>query len=172
MLKRVCAFLFTIFTAALLLSYCSVNEDNRNNPDSSGRLISTTDCKQFRNIYSDIVYPPDVSCIEYEYDGSDTLLITHINAGFNCCPGELTADITIQNNIITIEEHELEAGCRCMCLYDIVYQITDLQPGTYIIKFIEPYIGENELLEVSIDLTSTIEDNYCITRTNYPWGPN
>ena len=47
-------------------------------------------------------------CIEYQYDGIDTLILNHINAGFNCCPGKIIFNINITGNTITITEKETE----------------------------------------------------------------
>jgi hypothetical protein len=133
--------------------------------DAQGILINHTDCKESFDEES----PQNLDCIEYNYDGEDILLLTHINAGFNCCP-ELTADITISDNIITIEEIELSGDCDCLCLFDVFYEISDLSPGEYIITVDEPYLQDDEeKLEFTIDLLSPISGSYCVERFHYPW---
>jgi hypothetical protein len=111
--------------------------------------------------------------MEYTYDGESTLLLKHINAGFNCCPDEIIANITIEGNLITIEEDEsLESGgCDCICLFDLDLEITNLQPGEYTIKVIELYVfPDDEPLEFTVDLSSSPSGIYCVERTIYPWG--
>jgi hypothetical protein len=131
-----------------------------------GKLINYTGCIEFQGYGA----PSDKDCIEYEYDGEDVLLLTHVNAGFNCCP-EITADITIVDNIITIEEIEISGDCDCLCLFDVYYEIINLEPGEYTILVVEPYLHEDEeILEFTVDLSSSTSGSYCVDRYHYPWG--
>lgn len=62
------------------------------------------------------------------------LYLNHQNVLFNCCPGEIGANITVEGNTITIEEYETEMGCKCICPYDLSYEIGPLlEGGTYTI---------------------------------------
>jgi hypothetical protein len=115
--------------------------------------------------------PTNQDCFEYTYDGADNLSITHYNAGFNCCPGEISANITIEGNTITIEEMEETSMCDCQCLYNLDYEFSNLSPGTYTITFVEPYIRpEDPVLEGTIDLNGSGSDILCVMRYFYPWG--
>ena len=135
----------------------------------SGSLVEFTDCKQFGPGPGEFT-PVTADCIFYRYDGVSKLTITHVNAGFNCCPGELTAVVDIANQIITITEAEEQSACRCLCLYDVEYEIVDLVPGTYTIRFVEVYTDENdEVLECTVDLTSAPSGLHCLDRNHYPW---
>ena len=135
-----------------------------------GILLNYEGCKEFPKGASMDGTPPDQDCIEYQYDGSNVLLLKHINAGFNCCP-EITTDITIEDNVITIEEIELSGDCDCLCLFDLDYEIRNLQPGEYTIRVIEPYVPEGEeILEFTVDLVSSPSGSYCVYRDFYPWG--
>ncbi|MDH4223370.1 MAG: hypothetical protein OEV55_07525 [candidate division Zixibacteria bacterium] len=140
----------------------------------AGFLTYYSDCKSLirKNIIDSI--GPDQDCIEYQYDGEGILEINHINAGFNCCPHELAASITVNENVINIEENEnLEgAGCHCLCLFDLDLKILNLDPGEYTIRVIEPYLcSEDELLEFNISLSSSPSSgSYCAKRSCYPWG--
>jgi len=69
-------------------------------PQPSGSLINYSACKD-NHLKSDSITTFD-GCIIYEYDGSQ-LLLTHVNAGFNCCPVML-ADLFINGNDISIIE--------------------------------------------------------------------
>jgi hypothetical protein len=113
---------------------------------------------------------PDEDCVQYEYDGTGVLTLKHVNAGFNCCPGKITADIDIENNVITIVEHESESACRCLCLFDVDYKIENLQPGEYEIKFAELYLDSgDDPLEFTCDLSQAPSGTYCVKRSHYPW---
>lgn len=138
--------------------------------DPSGYLLVTSGCKAFALEAGGDVPGPDQDCFEYSYDRSGELSITHINAGFNCCPGEITADIDITNHVITITEHEEMQLCRCNCLFDVEYRIENIPPGLYTIRFVEPYTEEgDEPLECMINLQDDPAGSCCVTRDHYPW---
>jgi hypothetical protein len=133
--------------------------------DTKGTLINHTECKESFDNDS----PKNFDCIEYEYNDEDLLLLKHVNAGFNCCP-EITADISIIDNKITIKEIELSGDCDCLCLFDVYYSIKDLNPGQYTITVEEPYIrNDEEILEFDVDLTSPVSGSFCVERFHYPW---
>ncbi len=135
-----------------------------------GFLADYGDCKQFQKGTPVRSTPPDQDCMEYQYDGQSVFLLKHVNAGFNCCP-EIAADITIAGDLITIEEIEISGDCDCLCLFDLNYEIRDLQPGEYTITVIEPYVEEgDETLEFTVDLISSPSGSYCVYRDYYPWG--
>ena len=151
----------------LFLVSCDDKDPQPPSPDPSTSKISTDGCKQFK----ESTRAGKDDCFEYTYDGSNTLSITHINAAFNCCPGELTAHSKVANGTIKIEEKETEAQCFCNCLYDLTYKISNITPGKYTLKVIEPYVDSNsDQLEFTVDLTSSTSGTYCVNRTTYPWG--
>ena len=135
-----------------------------------GFLAGYEGCKEFQKGADIDSTPPDQDCIEYQYDGEGVLLLKHVNAGFNCCP-EIAADVTIEDNLITIEEIEISGDCDCICLFDMDYEIRDLPPGEYIIRVTEPYVpGGEEVLEFAVDLVSSPSGSFCVYRDYYPWG--
>jgi len=141
----------------------------------AGALLQRTDCKQFLANASgpgDVLFAPgqEDDCIEYHYNGANTLVLRHINAGFNCCPGEITAEIDFNNSLITITEREREQGCRCLCLFDLDYEVLNLAPGVYTIRIIEPYVeAGDQVLELTIELLSARSGTHCVPRNYYPW---
>jgi hypothetical protein len=139
----------------------------------SGVLVSHGLCKSI-GLAAAVAEPPsDQDCLEYRYGSSGVLYLSHLNAGFNCCPTELLADISIQGNIITIREEEdlSNGGCACLCLFDLEYEITGLSPGEYQINVVEPYLpGGDQELTLTVELSSGTDDIYCVDRSNYPWG--
>jgi len=141
-------------------------------PGPSGTLVKSSECKQFTAAAAISEMPSDQDCLSYRYDGQGVLTLDHVNAGFNCCPGEISAEITIEGNTITITESEEGAYCDCNCLFDLEYRITGLDPGEYTIHVIEPYATgpEDEQLECTADLSTSPEGSCCVTRTHYPWG--
>jgi len=142
-------------------------------PAPSGILLDYSGCKEFQKGTPIDSVSPDQDCVEYQYDGTSLLLLKHINAGFNCCPDEILADITIEGNIITIEEDEsLESGgCFCLCLFNVDYQISNLPPGEYTIRVFGMYLQEgDEILQFTVDLASSPSGIFCVYRDHYPWG--
>jgi len=76
--------------------------------------------------------------------------------------------------MISIEEREEEQGCLCQCLFDIKYEIHDLEPGEYTIEVKGPYIiASDEEMKFSVQLYGSCSGTYCVTRSHYPWNtPN
>ncbi|HEX9916613.1 MAG TPA: hypothetical protein VGB16_02650, partial [candidate division Zixibacteria bacterium] len=140
----------------------------------TGNLVGYSDCKTSRIETTTDSTPPNQECIEYQYDGDSLLLLKHINTGFNCCPDTIIAGINIKDSLITIQESQsLEnGGCKCLCLFDLNFEIRNLEPGEYTIKVISPYIHpDEEQLEFSTTLSSSPSSGrYCVERNHYPWG--
>lgn len=166
-----------VFTADLSEAttgeYCLLREHypwNVLTNSPSGSMTGITGCKSFPPGEKDGT-PPDQDCIEWNFNGSGLLELKHVNAGFNCCP-ELDFVITIEGDVITIEEIEIEGLCDCLCLFDIDFEIVNVTPGMYQIVVIEPYAQypDEDPLEFMIDLTSTPAGSYCVQRGHYPWG--
>ncbi len=152
---------------------CKKSEDAQLIP--AGALMESRGCKQFQanasGQLSEFAADSHEDCIGYQYNGRDTLTLSHINACFNCCPGEITAKIDFNNSLITITEREREQGCRCQCLFDLDYEVRNLAPGVYTIRIIEPYVeASDQVLELTIELVSARSGTHCVPRNYYPWG--
>lgn len=169
----------TIGDIAILIDYLFITGSSLGLPDCleppsepTGYLISNTGCKSFEGDSPD-QHGNTQSCIQYDYDGTGTLSLTHVNAAFNCCPDYLTAVFSFVGNTITITEGENlnSGGCDCICLFDLQFQIDNLPPGEYHIIFEELYVqGEDLPLDFVVDLSQAVSDEYCVDRTHYPWG--
>jgi hypothetical protein len=141
----------------------------------SSTLLQSNGCKQFlANTSGELdEFAPGQheDCLEYQYNGTDTLVVRHINAGFNCEPGEITADIEFNGNVITITERESQQAADCLCLFDLDYEIINLAPGEYTLRVIGLYVHADDLvLEFTLQLLSETSGNYCLQRNYYPWG--
>jgi hypothetical protein len=144
-----------------------------NNPFSlSGKIVSTSACKNEQKSASvDSDTPDSLSCIDYSFDeAGKKLSLLHTNAGFNCCPKNLFCTVALRNDTITIQEFEKASECDCDCLYDLEIEISGVDTKKYRIKFIEPYVGDQEKIFVEIDLAKDKEGSYCVIRKEYPWG--
>ena len=95
--KKTFALLFGVLL--LIFTGCEKSVMTPDSP-SEGILVRYEGCKthsQGSNAEA-LAIRSDQECIEYEYDYNFILHIKHINAGFNCCPGEIDADISISGS--------------------------------------------------------------------------
>ena len=110
-------------------------------------------------------------CLQYDWTGQGTLVLKHINAGFNCCPERLLGSVAIQDHTITLTETEVGGLCDCNCLYDLDYAITNLDPGHYTLVVVPTdYVpaGDPPLM-FAVDLTAPTNGVECVRRSGYPW---
>ncbi len=131
---------------------------------AGGEVIGFGECKIFEKESS------DQDCLFYEYDGQGLLTLSHVNAAFNCCPGQIVADISVEDGIIVISESETEPQCDCICLFDVDMEVHYLPPGQYTIQVNELYLGPgDEPLYLTVDFTGPNSGSLCLPRANYPW---
>ena len=155
---------------SLILSV-SCEKENGNGPQFSGRLISNSDCKYQKSAPVSAETADTLSCIEYSFDTiTHTLSLTHVNAGFNCCPGEINCTFNLKGDTIVIEEYENTDDCDCECLYDLHMEIKNTELRKYQVKVNEQYIKGQEKLEFEIDLANDTTGSICVARKKYPWG--
>jgi hypothetical protein len=164
-MKTVLYSTFITFTIGLFIFGCKENTEQL---IISGQLIKHTSCKDNFKSASEIT-PDSLSCIDYYFD-QNKLSLKHINAGFNCCPERLWCNISLKNDTIIVQEFEKSALCDCNCLYDLDMEVTGVTAKKYILKFVDPYCGEQEKLIFEIDLIKETEGLFCVTRKQYPWG--
>lgn len=159
---------FLFLALVIILSGC---EREHQYPGITAKIAKHSSCKLFKAIQTDSNAGNDVSCIIYRFvPDSSTLMLKHVNAGFNCCPGTLSCTVSRQDSIITIRESEESSLCDCNCLFDLDIVLTGIETGDYFIKIVEPYCGNQEPLHFSIHISATPEGEYCVKRSRYPWG--
>ena len=156
-----------------LLNGCSENKTTgTDQPD--GRAVRAAICNVSQKTDYANAASSSRDCVEYHYDAASRLLsLIHRNAAFNCCPASVSANITVADHTITIQEVErLEnEGCNCLCLSEMEYQIEGITPGSYAVNIVQLYLSEqDELLNFAIDFVNSATGNYCATREHYPWG--
>ena len=171
------AFALLVVFAGLLWFACS-NSKNTNpagpdGPDLVASKVTAGDCKPIYIINSGAA-SADQDCLQFAYGADSVLRITHINAGFNCCPDSFGVQVDFADNVITITESEyVTSYCRCLCLYDIEYSISGLDKKKYTIRVIEPYVIAYDMdpsLEFDVDFSKTQSGEFCVIRLQYPWG--
>jgi hypothetical protein len=106
--------------------------------------------------------------IEYSFK-NNVLTLKHFAAGFNCCFDYLLVNVSVNDNIITIKENDINPNCKCLCIRDINYDI-NIEPGTYQVKIIEPYLPENDsAIEFEVELKENSTGIKRFKRSSYPW---
>ncbi len=160
-----------LMVVAFILNW-SCSKDDPLSPSKIEEVqTSQTSCKGTKSASINNSVLANKSCIEYSYNfEKKELAIEHINAGFNCCPGEIHCQVSISGDTIIVSEYEEGALCNCNCLYDLTISITTIEPESYILKFEEPYCGEQEKLISKIDLNKSLTGQFCVNRDIYPWG--
>ncbi len=138
--------------------------------DPTGGVVAHSPCGGFTAALNEIDPPSSQDYIEYDYDGSTTLMLRHWNAGLNCCPGGFDIRTHVEDGVITVDERHVAQLCRCLCLFDVDLQLHDVPPGVYRIQVLEQCLYQgDEPLVFTVDLTGPRTGSYCIERTHYPW---
>ncbi len=171
-MKNIIYLISIIFSIGVLILSCDKDSEDNTQLTISGKLTNNSDCKSSLKSSNDLNETADsLSCLEYSFHPeSNKLNITLINAGFNCCPGNLYCEIELDVDTIIVREFEQSASCSCNSLYDLEIEIDGIEAGTYKIKIVEPYVDDQEELLFAIDLTKYSEGEFCVTRKVYPWG--
>lgn len=162
--------MFFLALSVLFIAGCKDQNDPAPS-DISGSLTHNSECKSFiaGNLKFDTA--DTLSCVHYTYNPLDhKLIMVHYNAGFNCCPGELSCEVSIAGDTIIITEFEKEQMCNCNCLFDLDIELNNVDQENYMVKFIEPYAEGQAQLLFDMDLSSSSEGEYCVVRKGYPWG--
>ncbi|HLN53232.1 MAG TPA: hypothetical protein VK212_05945 [Lentimicrobium sp.] len=156
----------TILLIFSIVYSCDKKETQQTQPNINVHLLNVSECKLLKAGVSD-----SLSCIEYNFEPTTGKLnLKHINSAFNCCPGEISGNISMLNDTIILEENESESGCNCDCLYDLDFEISGVAAKAYRIKIIEPYLGDQQSLDFFVNLENQPTGNWCVIRTNYPYN--
>ncbi|MFC2132107.1 hypothetical protein ACFLSQ_11800 [Bacteroidota bacterium] len=176
--KRILLILASCFFIVFVIQCCndkpiddvSCNNDGPYGSDPSGAIINHTDCKNDSGGIKGEIFSSD-ECISFKYFPNDKILgLSHINAGFNCCPERITSDFKFTGNTISIHEHQAKAGCKCNCLYDINYELRNISPGIYHIEIVGPITDGVNKPQLEFDIDLSLETNtHCLKRGFYPW---
>jgi hypothetical protein len=162
-----------LIVSCICFTVCTDPRSTVSKPDASGAIEYTVwpgSCKEFEPFPEPDVVPPHRDCLAYTYNTDFTLDLKHINAGFNCCPGQFKTTITADDTLITVETVESIHGCRCTCLFDLDYEVKHVAPGIHRIKIIEQCLGEgDEQLDFVVDLSLPTSGISCVERTHTPW---
>ena len=63
------------------------------------------------------------------------IMVTHLNATYNCCPDEIAVTLSSEGNHLKLMEEEiLTTPCDCLCCYNVEAEITGLISSEYIVE--------------------------------------
>jgi hypothetical protein len=168
-MKNVIYLILTTFIICPFIFSCENGTVDPQQLTVNGQIIKHTSCKDFFKSAT-LITPDSLSCVDYSFETNNKLILKHINAGFNCCPEKLWCEVSLVDDTIIIQEFERNALCDCDCLYDLDIEVTGVHKKKYLMKFVEPYIRDQEKLIFEIDLTNETEGFFCVARKRYPWG--
>ncbi len=134
---------FSLALIAVTVCLCSGCSDETKPEKTLGSLIENSGCKPYESEDKQ-QFGFSEACIIYNYGSNGTLTIEHNNTAFNCC---YTPDITVSitNSIITITEQGIgEMPCDCICLFDLTYEIPNLNSGTYQLIINQGYVRDDD----------------------------
>jgi hypothetical protein len=65
-----------------------------------------------------------------------TVQIVHTNAAYNCCVEDIVVALSSDGGVLRLTEAEvLPAPCDCLCCYEIVATLADLEPGDQALEY-------------------------------------
>ena len=132
---------YFIYASLLMLSVLAIFSCNDSDGDNSVqpkdtvedavKEYSVTGCKSMR-VAGDEDF---AEYVEYQSIANGNLSLKHINALFNCEPGQILTGASIKDGIIEVEEHEEFDGADCVCCYDLYLEVGPLEEKEYTVVF-------------------------------------
>ncbi len=133
---------------------------DREDPNIQIKDFSFLGCKGEITGFTKSVESPEY--IEYRALAGGYLHIKHVNAVFNCCPGTIKSDVYVEGNNITIVESETDPQCKCICDYDLAFNLGPLSNNKeYTLIFCR---DNREFLRFTIVYNSSLEGKVIIKR--------
>lgn len=135
---------------------------NRENPTGEIQIkdFSFLGCKEETTGFTKSAESPEY--IEYEALAGGYLHLRHVNAVFNCCPGRIKADVSVEGNTISIVESETDPQCKCICDYDLDFNLGPLSNNKDYTLIFSRY--KRELVRFTIKYSPSLEGKVDIKR--------
>lgn len=162
-MKRTFKTLGIFLSAIFLLTGCS-SDDHEGTTDASlfqVRNFANSGCKKVGEATTRGGYFADYpEYIEYKSMKDGVLSLSHVNAAFNCEPGELKTQATIEENVIKLLETEEHPGANCICPYDLYCEVGPLNDGNYTIIIYNGSYENGERARFSITYKNNLSGKY------------
>jgi len=165
-IRKIIIYIITLFIIA-----CS-NDSSTNNSDIEVS-ISEAKCDSNQSITNEYGYTLDSNqtYILYKYDKEKKhLYIGHYNILLNCNREKIGADVKIADKNITIKEYQYlleDDNLECSCLFDIDYELNNIEPAEYNITIYPPF---GEKIDLRVNLEENIEELKSFEQNSYPYG--
>ena len=110
--------------------------------------VSHTDC--WEDVGGRDWCPPDV--IQLTVEGS-VLHTHHQDAEYNCCFEDIAVTLTVEGNLIRLDEEEIVPDpCWCLCCVDVWATVAGLASGNYTVEYCWFEYGTNQVECYSEDI--------------------
>ena len=128
--------LLLVMGAALMLTIGLGSCDNEDNESAKAGVqvknFANSGCKNAGTARTrGGLFPGRPEYIEYKAINDGYLSVNHVNAMFNCEPGELKMQATLEGHNIKILETEEQSFANCICPYDLYCEVGPLSDGDY-----------------------------------------
>jgi hypothetical protein len=130
-------YLLLVMGAALTLTVGLGSCDNEDNESAKAsgvqvRNFANSGCKKAGTARTKGgIFPEHPEYFEYKAIDDGYLSVSHVNAAFNCEPGELKIQATLEGHNIKILETEEQSFANCICPYDLYCEVGPLSDGDY-----------------------------------------
>ena len=128
--------LLLVMGAALMLTIGLGSCDNEDNESAKAGVqvknFANSGCKNAGTARTrGGLFPGRPEYIEYKAINDGYLSVNHVNTAFNCEPGELKIQATLEGHNIKILETEEQSFAKCICPYDLYCEVGPLSDGDY-----------------------------------------
>jgi hypothetical protein len=128
--------LLLVMGAALMLTIGLGSCDNEDNESAKAGVqvknFANSGCKNAGTARTrGGLFPGRPEYIEYKAINDGYLSVNHVNTAFNCEPGELKIQATLEGHNIKILETEEQSFANCICPYDLYCEVGPLSDGDY-----------------------------------------
>lgn len=152
---------FFLISAVLMMvcfvSSCSSDSDGKSDDTPfQVKTVANSGCKKTGSESRAANDGLNPEYIEYKAIGNGYLSLNHVNTYFNCQPGELNIQATLEGNEIKILETEEQALVKCICPYDLYCEIGPLKNEKYTIVVYKKTLEDGAYARFSISYSNTL----------------
>ena len=122
--------------AILLAALCGCSSSDESSSEFHVRDVANSGCKSTSATRSE-----NPEYFEFKSLAGGYLSVKHVNAWFNCEPGELKVRAIIEGHTIKISETESSSLANCICPYDLYCEVGPLSIGDYDVIFYRDAYG-------------------------------
>ena len=140
----------------LFLANTSCDNTDFPSDEFSAQEINYGDCKPVKKSTTE-------EYIELTSSENFYLDIKHVNSWFNCSPGQIVVDASLEGITISINEYSTDNSANCICPYDLSFSLGPLRYETY--NFIVKS-GGWEILNVEIEFNKNLDVRLDIGNAN------